>query len=63
MSNVAHRSLSAVPTSVISPPLRLGIAMTPDRVTGILDYWTARSQLVQIRPGVYRRPLEPDDAA
>ncbi|MFD4444420.1 recombinase family protein [Nocardia sp. NPDC058519] len=42
---------------------RLGLAMTPDKVSGILDYWAARSQLTLIRPGVYRRPLEPDDAA
>lgn len=41
---------------------RLGIAMTPGKVTGILDYWAARSQLAFIRPGVYCRPPEPDDA-
>lgn len=41
---------------------RLGIAMTPGKVTGILDYWAARSQLTLIGPGIYRRPLEPDDA-
>lgn len=41
----------------------LGIAMTPDKIAGILDYWAVRSQLILISPGVYRRPAEPDDAA